>query len=99
MQLMKGLENGCDDDLAVKQLPTNVTYRARKKRKLRQVHWADLCDAVQRASVVMKDELTERFFGSDEHEKPSVLRLVQLYMSKQMPIQSVLKAELVAEAK
>ena len=99
VQLMKMLSNGCSANLAVQELPANVTYKAR--RKTQDVHWADLCDTVQKASMVLDDELTERFFGTEEHEKPSVMRLVQLYMSKQMPIESVLGAtcSLVAESK
>ena len=62
VQLMKMLSNGCSANLAVQELPANVTYKAWKKRKTQDVHWADLCDTVQKASVVLNDELIERFF-------------------------------------
>ena len=50
-------------------------------------------------STVLRSELEERFLGTEEHEKPSVMRLVQLYMSKQMPSASVLGDGLLAESK
>ena len=102
IQLMKVLYTKSDPEdgmLAVKKLPKNLTYAARRKRKVKHVHWADLCRAVQVGSTVLRSELEERFLGTEEHEKPSVMRLVQLYMSKQMPIASVLGGGLLAESK
>ena len=47
VQLMKVLSNGCSANLAVQELPANVTYKARKKRKTQDVHWADLICVIQ----------------------------------------------------
>ena len=102
IQLMKNLYTKSDPEngmLVVKKLPRNVTYSARRKRKVEDLHWADLCEAVQVGSMVLQTELKERFFGTEEYEKPSVMRLVQLHMSKQMPIASVLGDCLLAESK
>jgi hypothetical protein len=61
----------------------------------------EVCAAVATARIVLEDELTTRFFGSDPDQRPSESRLVQLYnvMCKQRPVEEVLAPALVPTAR
>ena len=71
----------------------------RKRRPGRLVQKCDLCESVGMAQDVLADELTKRMFGTSPDCRPSESRLVQIYMSKQMPAETVLPEALLPTAR
>ena len=75
-------ENFCNPNakLSVKELPEGLTLDHRERqREMKEAD--DLCVAVEKARKILKEEMQARAFDL----RPSNTRLVQCYMSKQMP--------------
>jgi hypothetical protein len=74
-----------DASLKIKEFPTTLSMAGRERRDdkslLTTKEEADLCSIIITARSVMQDELNQRLFVN----RPSNSRLVQAYMSKQMP--------------
>ena len=85
-------QNFCDPaaDLAVKPFPVTLSVADRdyrnSKTNLITRESADLSEGVLKAREVMQDELNSRLFHGQDHLRPSNARLIQAYMSKQMPV-------------
>ena len=92
--LMKGCAN--DKPLVVKLHPPTAKLVDRKRKdELRPARL--LCPVIAAGRTVLAKELRERFF--DGAEVPSDVRLVQLYMTKQMPMEDWAPATWMASAK
>ena len=81
LYLVHDLSKGCapEKSLTVKLHPTSIKVDSRK-RSLTEVREAEhLHELTSTARSIMVDELNSRFFG----ERPSNIRLVQIWMSKQ----------------
>lgn len=84
-------ENFCDEDagLSIKEFTKGVSVQDRKHRndksQLTTKTSRDLGSVVTTTRKVMAEELTDRVFHGLEDRRPSNARLIQAYMSKQMP--------------
>ena len=79
--LLGDLKQGCSEtkSLEVALCPTTSGLAGRDARTLETREHDSLYGGTQTARAIMSDEISQRMFG----ERPSNLRLVQMYMSKQ----------------
>ena len=70
-----------------------------RKRKVETRNLEDLPQFVADARGILHRELQTRVFGTSFEDRPSDIRLVQLHMSKQMPVEDVLPPILLSRAR
>ena len=78
--------------------PTTAALGERK-RKQEVRRFDELPEFVRAARSIMYNELSSRIFGTSFDERPSDVRLVQLYMSKQIPVEDLLPPMLLSRAR
>lgn len=97
--LLKQLRDSCDRPLQTWSFPRSISISDRSRALGPSFAMEALCQPVQTARTVLKEELDSRVFGTDADSRPSESRLVALYMSKQLPPEKSLPPALLHTAK
>ena len=87
-----------DGDVSLLQHPEGPSLRARNRTSA-TILVQDLPTFVIDAHSILAEELSTRLFGSGYEDRPSDIRLVQIYMSKQVSVETVLAPHLVSRAR
>jgi hypothetical protein len=98
-QMLDRLRSDPNGSVNTFHAPLSLKMVDRTRNHARVVPNDELCDAVRVAKQVLSEDLTERMFLTTPDSRPSESRLVQLFMSKQMPVESVLASPLIPTAR